>query len=59
MKTNEYKEQDYFYEDIIENLKNKVHLPIILENDVNASTVAEFRNLENNGAASTDLVISH
>ena len=56
MKTNEYKEQDFFYEDIIENLKNKVHLPIILENDVNASTVAEFRNLENNGAASTDLV---
>ncbi|MBS4200551.1 ROK family protein [Bacillus sp. FJAT-49732] len=56
MKTKEYKEQDFYYEEIIRNLTSKVQLPIILENDVNASTVAEFRNLENNGTASTDLV---
>ncbi|MCR2822946.1 ROK family protein [Lederbergia panacisoli] len=56
MKTKEYKEQDFFYEEMIENLKNTVQLPIILENDVNASAVAEFRNLENNGTVSTDLV---
>ncbi|MCJ8007448.1 ROK family protein [Lederbergia wuyishanensis] len=54
MKTKEYKEQDFLYEDIMGNLKS--NLPIILENDVNASTVAEFRNLENHGSSLTDLV---
>ncbi|HEY4389925.1 MAG TPA: ROK family protein [Paenibacillus sp.] len=56
MRIQDNKEQDYNFEPIIENLINRVDLPIFLENDVNASTVAEFRNLENSGQALADLV---
>ncbi|WP_438348523.1 ROK family protein [Paenibacillus sp. FA6] len=56
MRNQDNKENDYYYEEIIVNLENKVNLPILLENDVNASTVAEFRNLENSEKAPTDLV---
>lgn len=56
MRVQDNKEQDYNYELIIENLINRVELPIFLENDVNASTVAEFRNLENLGEMLSDLV---
>ncbi|MHA6533498.1 ROK family protein [Paenibacillus sp. BAC0078] len=56
MRVQDNKEQDYNYEPIIKNLIDQVELPIFLENDVNASTVAEFRNLENSGKALADLV---
>lgn len=56
MRIQDNKEQDHFYETILGNLKSRVNLPIFLENDVNASTVAEFRNLENFDKAPTDLV---
>lgn len=56
MRIQDNKEQDYNYEPIIENLIHRVDLPIFLENDVNASTVAEFRNLENAGQSLADLV---
>lgn len=56
MRIQDNKEQDYNYEPIIENLIHRVDLPIFLENDVNASTVAEFRNLENAGQSPADLV---
>lgn len=56
MRIQDNKEQDYNYEPIIENLIHRVDLPIFLENDVNASTVAEFRNLENAGQPLADLV---
>lgn len=56
MVTQDNKEKDYDYEPILGNLINRVQLPILLENDVNASTVAEFRNLENAGDEPTDLV---
>ncbi|WP_339800880.1 ROK family protein [Paenibacillus sp. FSL R5-0744] len=56
MRTLPNKENDFKYEEIIENLKREVNLPILLENDVNAATVAEFRNLENSDQALTSLV---
>ena len=56
MKTDDGTEKDYDYETIIKNLENDVDMPIFLENDVNASTVAEFRNLENVKEAPRDLV---
>jgi predicted NBD/HSP70 family sugar kinase len=56
IKTQDHQEEDYNYEPIIENLTNKVKLPILLENDVNASILAEFRNLENTEEAPNDLV---
>ncbi|AIQ34046.1 MULTISPECIES: ROK family protein [Paenibacillus] len=56
MRTHHNKENDFEYESIIENLKREVNLPILLENDVNAATVAEFRNLENSDQAPTSLV---
>lgn len=49
-------EQDYHYEPIIENLTSRVNIPVLLENDVNASILAEFRNLENSEEAPNDLV---
>lgn len=56
MRTRDYEEQDHPYEVIIERLKNIADLPILLENDVNASTLAEFRKLENDGKEAEDLV---
>lgn len=56
MRTHQNKENDFNYETIIENLKSEVNLPILLENDVNAATVAEFRNLGNSDQAPTSLV---
>jgi predicted NBD/HSP70 family sugar kinase len=56
IQTQDHQEQDYNYEPIIENLTNKVKLPILLENDVNASILAEFRNLENTEEAPNDLI---
>ncbi|MDN4527151.1 ROK family protein [Fictibacillus fluitans] len=46
MKTVEDQEEDFHVEEIVERLKNNITYPILLENDVNASTVAEFRSLE-------------
>lgn len=50
------KEEDYFYEEIIEKLKLQTKLPIILENDVNASTIAEFSYLDREGDGPEDLL---
>ncbi|QHW32477.1 ROK family protein [Paenibacillus rhizovicinus] len=49
-------EEDYLYEPIIENLTSRVQLPVLLENDVNASILAEFRNLENDDEIVNDLI---
>jgi predicted NBD/HSP70 family sugar kinase len=38
-------EQDFNYVEIINDLENKVGLPVFLENDVNAATVAELKFL--------------
>lgn len=56
MRTRDYEEQDHLYEDIIERLKNIADLPILIENDVNASTLAEFSKLENDEKEAKDLV---
>lgn len=56
MRTEGNREEDHPYEAILEKLRNKVNLPILLENDVNASILAEFRKLENTEEAPTDLL---
>ncbi|RLQ94016.1 ROK family protein [Falsibacillus albus] len=56
MKIDESKEEDYPYEDIIQGLEEQIGLPIILENDVNASTIAEFANMDRFGNGPSDLV---
>lgn len=56
MRTQNNQENDFNYEAIIEKLNSEVNLPILLENDVNAATVAEFRSLENSDQATTNLV---
>jgi predicted NBD/HSP70 family sugar kinase len=56
MKIAENKEEDYPYEIITKGLENAVGLPIILENDVNASTIAEFSRLDRFGEGPSDLV---
>jgi predicted NBD/HSP70 family sugar kinase len=50
------KEEDYSYEVILEKLMDNVNLPITLENDVNASTIAEFSYLEKGGDGTNDLL---
>ncbi|RJG25268.1 ROK family protein [Paenibacillus thiaminolyticus] len=55
MRTQHNTENDFNYETIVERLTSEVNLPILLENDVNAATVAEFRNLENIDQAPTNL----
>lgn len=56
MKTAENKEEDYPYENIIQRLENKIDLPIILENDVNALTISEFNKLDRLGEGPSDLI---
>jgi predicted NBD/HSP70 family sugar kinase len=56
MKIDENKEEDYPYEKITQSLEDTVGLPIILENDVNASTIAEFSKLDRFGEGPSDLV---
>lgn len=56
MRTGSDKEEDYFYEKILEELECRTGLPIILENDVNASTIAEFSYLDREGEGPEDLL---
>ncbi|TDL31972.1 ROK family protein [Jeotgalibacillus sp. S-D1] len=55
MRVAENKEENFRYEVIVGNLTERVKLPIYLENDVNASAVAEFRSLDP-GLGVTDLI---
>ncbi|WHY72359.1 ROK family protein [Fictibacillus enclensis] len=56
MKTVEDQEEDFHFAEIVERLKDSVSYPILLENDVNASTVAEFRSLEAFDEMPADLI---
>ncbi|SDN43664.1 Sugar kinase of the NBD/HSP70 family, may contain an N-terminal HTH domain [Fictibacillus solisalsi] len=56
MKTAEDQEEDFHFGEIVERLKDNVSYPILLENDVNASTVAEFRSLEASDEMPDDLI---
>lgn len=51
------KEEDYFYEDIMDRLSHRLQLPIILENDTNASAIAEFSYLDRGGSGPNDLLL--
>ncbi|REE56307.1 putative NBD/HSP70 family sugar kinase [Paenibacillus taihuensis] len=55
--TQDGEEQDYAYEPLIAKLTERVRLPILLENDVNASIIAEHRGLENTEEAPNDLIL--
>lgn len=50
------REVDYSYESILDKIAEKIKLPIILENDVNASTMAEFSDLDRGGEGPTDML---
>ncbi|QHT63553.1 ROK family protein [Paenibacillus lycopersici] len=56
MHTADRREEDYPYEPIIDNLTQRARLPVLIENDVNASILAEFRNLENAEEPVNDLI---
>lgn len=56
MKIDGNREGDYPYEEIIDKLETEIGLTIILENDVNASTIAEFSKLDRLGNGPSDLV---
>ncbi|AZN38764.1 ROK family protein [Paenibacillus albus] len=55
--THDNLEEDYAYEPLLARLKERVQLPILLENDVNASIIAEFRGLESTEEAPNDLIL--
>lgn len=56
MRTVDNQEEDYDYEEILGQVEQEIQLPIILENDVNASTIAEFRCLDKAGEGPDDLL---
>lgn len=56
MRITKDKEEDYSYEEIIEKAEQQTGLPIVLENDVNASTIAEFSYLDRGGEGPEDLL---
>ncbi|MDF2543119.1 MAG: sugar kinase [Herbinix sp.] len=50
------KEEDYSYDTILDKISEKIMLPIVLENDVNASTIAEFSYLDRSGDGPCDML---
>ncbi|MGL4336924.1 MAG: ROK family protein [Turicibacter sp.] len=56
MRSEKNKEEDYEYEAILEQIKLITGLPVVLENDVNASTIAQFSYLDRGGDGPNDLL---
>jgi|GEM_PF-3349121 len=56
MRSSKDTEQDYPYEEIIKKLELENDLPILIENDVNASTIAEFIQSDKAGEGPNDLL---
>lgn len=52
----ENKEEEYPSGEIVQRLENGIGLPIVLENDVSASTIAEFSKLDQFEDGSSDFV---
>ncbi len=51
------KEEDFFYEEIMDRLSGRLRLPILLENDTNASAIAEFSYFDRGGNGPNDLLL--
>ncbi|MDP4171078.1 MAG: ROK family protein [Bacillota bacterium] len=56
MRVDEGVEKDFNYEEVIDMLESRVGLPVSLENDVNAATVAELKTLNSEDAGVENLV---
>ncbi|MFF2447515.1 ROK family protein [Neobacillus sp. NPDC058068] len=56
MRVDEGVEEDFNYEEIIDKLESRVGLPVSLENDVNAATVADLKTLNTVEPSVKDLV---
>ncbi|MDQ6421472.1 ROK family protein [Paenibacillus sp. LHD-117] len=56
IRTEGEREEDFHYEALIGVLGSAAGLPVLIENDVNASILAEFRKLELEDEASADLI---
>jgi len=57
MRTKEGREEDYNYEEILNKLELMADLPIVLENDVNASAFLEFYNIHKKEVDLDDLLM--
>lgn len=56
MPGNQY-EEDFYYEEIMGRLSERLHLPILLENDTNASAIAEFSYFDRGSCGPNDLLL--
>lgn len=50
-------EETFSYEEIVDTIKKALHMPVMLENDVEASAIAEYMNLEHDLVEKDDMLL--